>query len=212
MHIQSSQHLSSEMLEEYVMGRLPEPRAASVEEHLLICHACQDELTALDDFVATYAAVASKLEAAPERKQPNPSKEHPWSRLWEAARSLIAVRPTPAWAMAGSCLAMVLLLVPFRPAEVPPQSVTLAANRSSQDFAKASSAAPIFLHLNAAGIPPDTVLAVEVVTSSGTGKQQFPALRQNENVRVVKPVTLSTGKYWIRLRDAANNQLLREFG
>src|SRR3954469_22058425 len=46
------QHPSDEILEDYALSRLPEALAAPVEEHLLICHRCQDAVEAMDDFAA----------------------------------------------------------------------------------------------------------------------------------------------------------------
>jgi hypothetical protein len=33
------------------MGRLPEPRTAAVEEHVLVCENCQQKLSVFDGFV-----------------------------------------------------------------------------------------------------------------------------------------------------------------
>jgi len=44
-------HPGEEVLEQYLFGSLPEPQAESVEEHLLICHACIDSAEQLLAFV-----------------------------------------------------------------------------------------------------------------------------------------------------------------
>jgi anti-sigma factor ChrR (cupin superfamily) len=42
-------HVTEEWLAEYSAGRLEEPRLAQVEEHLLICERCRQQLTQFDD-------------------------------------------------------------------------------------------------------------------------------------------------------------------
>lgn len=57
-------HIEPEKFELYALGRLPEAEAAPLEEHLLVCHQCQDELVRLDGELA-------RLKAALERQNPN---------------------------------------------------------------------------------------------------------------------------------------------
>jgi anti-sigma factor RsiW len=45
-------HIPEDLLELYSLGRLDESQLAPVEEHLLICHDCQDRLEGIDEFVA----------------------------------------------------------------------------------------------------------------------------------------------------------------
>jgi len=59
-------HIDEETLECYALGRLAEDEAASVEEHLLVCHSCQDELAAADEYISTVRAAAPKLASEPE--------------------------------------------------------------------------------------------------------------------------------------------------
>src|SRR5450755_3459715 len=54
----SPSHPSEEVLDEYALNRLPEAVAAPIEEHLLICHSCQDALYVTEQFVS-----ALKVEA-----------------------------------------------------------------------------------------------------------------------------------------------------
>jgi hypothetical protein len=47
------EHIIGDHLEEYAMGRLPEgDLSARIEEHLLVCKTCQDELVLLDELLA----------------------------------------------------------------------------------------------------------------------------------------------------------------
>ena len=54
-------HISDEALEQYAMHTLSEPGCATVEEHLLVCPECQDQLHTLDRYVSAMRAAAAKL-------------------------------------------------------------------------------------------------------------------------------------------------------
>jgi hypothetical protein len=57
------------------MGACPEPQAGPLEEHLLICTACQDRLRATDDYVAAMRAAAkAPLKAAKKKTAANKMK------------------------------------------------------------------------------------------------------------------------------------------
>ena len=47
------EHIDDELLEQYALHRLGEPRTAKVEEHLLLCEYCCDKLNKLDAYVGT---------------------------------------------------------------------------------------------------------------------------------------------------------------
>jgi hypothetical protein len=49
------------------MGTLPGRKAGPLEEHVLICRACQDQLQASDDYVAAMRA-AAKAPVKPAKK------------------------------------------------------------------------------------------------------------------------------------------------
>ena len=61
-------HPNEEILEEYILHRLPEPLVAQVEEHLLICPLCQDAITETDQFVAAFKA--APVQPAPPTVRP----------------------------------------------------------------------------------------------------------------------------------------------
>jgi Putative zinc-finger len=45
-------HISSELLELYALGRLAEAHKAAVEEHLLLCGVCQRRLERIQEFIS----------------------------------------------------------------------------------------------------------------------------------------------------------------
>ena len=56
-------HLEESDVEQYSMGKLPEPSLAPFEEHLLACVSCQDRLLEMEAFVKAVCSVSSKLGA-----------------------------------------------------------------------------------------------------------------------------------------------------
>jgi anti-sigma factor RsiW len=48
-------------LERYVLDRQPEDRAAAIEEHLLVCERCRDQLTEVDQRVQAMRASRRRL-------------------------------------------------------------------------------------------------------------------------------------------------------
>jgi anti-sigma factor RsiW len=54
-------HVSDDSLELYSMDRLPDPEAAKVEEHLLICEECCVRLTRRDEFIQVLRAALRRI-------------------------------------------------------------------------------------------------------------------------------------------------------
>jgi hypothetical protein len=63
-------HIEEELLERYSLGKLGEDECASLEEHLLVCHSCQDRLAETDEFVRTIRAAVPRLAAKPHTSKP----------------------------------------------------------------------------------------------------------------------------------------------
>jgi CheY-like chemotaxis protein len=51
-------HIDKAMLESYAMDAAPAEAVASIEEHLLVCERCRQELSAGDDYIAAIRAAA----------------------------------------------------------------------------------------------------------------------------------------------------------
>lgn len=64
-------HIPEDLLERYAIGRLPDPDCAALDEHLLICSACQISLEEMDEYVhvvkAAIAALPRTLKRPPQR-------------------------------------------------------------------------------------------------------------------------------------------------
>jgi anti-sigma factor RsiW len=59
--VNTVEHISEDDLERYAMRSLPARDSERLEEHLLICHQCQDRLRETDAYVAAMKAAAGKI-------------------------------------------------------------------------------------------------------------------------------------------------------
>jgi hypothetical protein len=62
------QHIAEDSLEQYAMDAFPESEAGPLEEHLLMCTACQDRLRTTDGYVAAMRAAAKAPVNAAKKK------------------------------------------------------------------------------------------------------------------------------------------------
>jgi len=53
-------HYPEEIWECYALGMLAEEQSAPLEEHLLICHVCQDVLAELDEYLEVMRTAARR--------------------------------------------------------------------------------------------------------------------------------------------------------
>jgi len=61
-------HASEDVLEAYAMGRLSDQDSTPLEEHLLICLACQNRLEAVDEFVRVTKAAVESVSPIPQTR------------------------------------------------------------------------------------------------------------------------------------------------
>jgi hypothetical protein len=52
--------VSEEMLEKLALGQLAETELRLIEQQILLCEACQDRLSEVDEFIKTFQRVADK--------------------------------------------------------------------------------------------------------------------------------------------------------
>ena len=71
MNASFDRHICEEDLEEYALGMRSEEDCKSLEEHLLICPACQDLLAAADEYIRA-AKAAAALTARPANRLSKP--------------------------------------------------------------------------------------------------------------------------------------------
>jgi len=63
MNASRDRHFSAEAWEEYARGMLSEEDSKPLEEHLLVCPACQDALAGWDEYIRVAKAVMSRTRS-----------------------------------------------------------------------------------------------------------------------------------------------------
>jgi len=192
-------HISEDVLELYAMGRLSESELEPVEEHLLVCHHCQDALQEADEFVRAIRVAARELEAE-QRVAPKVEvkRESWWRKLF--------TMPAP---MLGAAACAMLALLVFIPHERPAADVSLQAMRGPEAAASAPANAPLKLNLSLAGLEAPASLRVEVADEVGNIVRRADVDRTGGQA-VARAEALKQGTYWVRLYSGA--ELLREYG
>ena len=54
-------HIPEDMLEKYVLDRLPHANIATVDEHLLVCPTCQTTLQTINEYIAVMKAATTAV-------------------------------------------------------------------------------------------------------------------------------------------------------
>jgi anti-sigma factor RsiW len=62
-------NIAEDGLDAYALDRLAEPDAASVEEHLLVCGECREQLAAWDEYVAAMRAAIPRYSRSPKEDE-----------------------------------------------------------------------------------------------------------------------------------------------
>ena len=79
-------HPTEELLEEYSFGRVSEPALASLEEHLLVCVPCQNQLEEVDACIALIKNTARVWE---RDHQPSSAKARAWPGMLSARSAFL---------------------------------------------------------------------------------------------------------------------------
>ncbi len=202
------EHATEEALESYSLGTLSEAETEVLEEHLLICSACQDRLSETDTYVRHMQAAAGKLRGRKVQK-----------RGCSARRFAFAlVRSRLVWAAAGVCCLLVGLWglssrTGSLPADSPPVAIALQAIRGQEDssVATAPKGRALLLEADLTGLPVKGLWHLEVVDAEGRPARLAQAKPDGCRVMVTVP-GLDQGTYWVRLYSSATRtELLREY-
>jgi hypothetical protein len=200
-------HASEDRLEEYCLGRVPDEELEEIEEHLLVCPACQERLRVTDRYIRTMRAAIASLAAAPA----------PSERWWEAWFGFL-LKPLPVAALAGlAALVLVWGVIPSLrdTRQAAPVAVTLEAMRGGGEtlHMRAPEKTPLILTLDLTGVAPLASYQVRLVDAGGSKVFETEARPEANHMTVHAPARLSRGTYWVRLYDRADgNTPLREYG
>jgi hypothetical protein len=187
-------HIEEELLDRYAMGALSADALPGVEEHLLICVACQARLREADQFVHLFSLAASQFEF----------RAVPW---WKK----VLHSPFNPLLLAG--LAVVLLSVPAvrvwnRDAPAPEAEVLMQSLRGPGEGAHVTAGKPSRLVFDIPSI--SGVCKLRILDTNGAVIQETrtaPAgTRPAASVNRLAP-----GDYWVRLYCEGNNDLTAEY-
>ena len=192
----SLMHPAEEVLEEYVFHRLPESIAAQVEEHLLLCRACQDSVAEIDRFSSAMKAMG--------RPQPVMRRA---ARYFGVDIETILV---PVFALA---LAVIAVPAVWRSSQVipPPATVNLSSLRSSNGLATAPAGSRLIFSVAAPDLPGGSGYRLDLVNAKGDSIWKGSAVVHDGKLEAIASKPLAKGLYWVRLY-GLHAEVLREFG
>ncbi len=184
-------HIAEERLEAYSANLLDGHDLANVEEHLLFCASCQDQLERVEHYVQAMRNAAMRLRME-QTKSPAPSS------VGQRLRLLLRV-PIPVWCGAlamAVCLLVVNLEVTRRPGL--PVDVELQAVRGDS-AAVVPSGRSLRLHLDNQGIQELTGWQIEIVNSEGSKLWSGNGTWSDTAITAVVPRTFTAGTYYVRI-------------
>jgi hypothetical protein len=205
----SLEHAQGEDLERYSIGTLSGPQEEALEEHLLICPACQDQLAEIDAYVRTVRVATSRLRS-----------ETPLSRLRTRSGFWgFFLQPGLAYgAIAVLCLSLAVWVSLSRPsagsAGFPPVAVLLQAVRGPGGAidASAPSGHPLLLQADLSGLQPQALWELEVVDARGARVHRSAGKASESRLEVRLTTGLPAGQYWVRLyAPGSGSEPLREY-
>jgi hypothetical protein len=189
-------HATDETLERYSMNCLAEPELAEFEEHLLVCHACQDRL-AREDLIRQRVR-----DGAMALQQPRAAVRWRSPKLAWAA-GLVAVGLA---VLAGSAWRS------LHRSAAAPAVILLRTTRGTDNpaLAPASAGQPLTLVLDLTDLPQLPEYKVEIVDVRGRPAFKSNGSYQNGKLQVALTEGLPAGVYFVRLY-APLRDLLREY-
>jgi hypothetical protein len=189
-----SSHVGEELLEQYSVGCLAESEVPRVEEHILLCEACQDKLEHIDSWVRSVRRAGAQL--------PQESKSL-W-QFWRLPQFVPALAATAFLVFAAG----VGLQITKRGA-VAPLAIALEATRG-ESVASVPAGRPLLLQPGLEGLPRFTQYRLEIVDQSGHSVRQAE-LHADSGLAGTSVPGIRAGVYFVRVY-SPSGELLREYG
>lgn len=197
-------HLSDELLDQYALGTLAEGQLAGLEEHLLLCQACQSRLEASDEFTTVFREAAVQPDARSRRS---------WRLLWNYR--------VAGWTGAAAAVSAILLFVagPFHKPPIAPATVLLQSLRGPDAPAQVAAGRPALLVFDI--VPAAGVNTYEARIVNPVGVEILSAaVSLNDGHLAVLVDRLPPGSYWVRVyrtpagsaRETDNRDPIAEYG
>jgi len=206
MQLEPGRHANDEVLEQYSMGCLEVREAQALEEHLLICADCQDNLAFTDAYRKSVRSAALELRRL-DRGQARPQTKK-WSlRLLEV--------PKPVWILGMAAMALFIAAGSRWPSiqhsTMPPALVILESNRGAASplNSSAPAAKPFTLMLDLTALPALPQYRLEIVDAAGRAVFGSTAAPEKHKLRATIGKGLPGGTYYVRVY---GQELLREYG
>lgn len=190
MHIDIDHHIEETTLERYSMGSLEEEAATEVEQHLLLCEACQTRVTQADIYIRSMKRAVPELPAAPER--------------WRWNFRLLL----PAFAVCALLIAAAVVRLSPR-IDQSPAAIALFAMRGTETHAQGPAARTLLLRPDVNGLPASPSYRLDLVDASGSLTWQGVLSGDAKSPGAIVPPQ-SRGVYFVRV-SLPSGQLLREY-
>jgi hypothetical protein len=184
-------------IERYSMGTLPEEEAAELEEHLLVCEACQSCLRQAEAFAGGMRRAALRVIQEP----PAPERGN---RLFPKLVPGRVPSLVPALACAAILLVLALAGLSWIRPNPPAFAVKLVAMRGAEPGSKAPAGRPLAFQADLSDLPAASSYRLELVDRDGRG------IWQGATASATIPA-LPPGMYFIRVY-SGGSELLREYG
>ena len=205
MIVESHAHPSEEILERYSLKHLSDGESERVEEHLFVCHRCQDELVHVEEFVNQM-----KTACHAYRLSPDPERPSIFSRL---AAFLAVPRLAYGGALAAVLLVFAVSFVNNRADRTAATLVSWDVTYRGSDTAGVVDVAaqgPIQLALDIADLPAASY-RLQIVNQNGLTLWTGIPTRHGNKLVAQTAKRLTGGMYWVRLY-GSDPDPLREFG
>lgn len=192
--IQPNTHLSDQLLELYVGGRLPAEQVAILSEHMFECDECHERYELEVQFRTAFR------EARPRFREQAATKAHWWQfTAW----------PAPVWAGAAAMVLVIALLPVFRQPGAPVLA-ELTAFRSGSSL-ELPARRILNLRLDSNGLDAIHRVRLELADSAGKPVWTGSGVLQSSRWEATVDRSLSAGRYWVRAYEPATGEMLREY-
>jgi hypothetical protein len=185
-------HVEEELLEQYSVGRLGESEVARVEEHVLLCEACQDKLEQIDSWVRCVRRTGAQYPTEPASI---------W-QFWRIPQFVPALAAAVFLVLAaGAGLQLV------KRGGVAPLAVVLEATRG-ESVALVPAGRPLVIQPGLEGLPRFSQYRLEIVDQTGhlVRNAAFASGSAGTAIPAIAP-----GVYFVRVYNPSG-ELLREYG
>ena len=207
-------HPREEVLEEYSFGRVHEPLLTVIENHLLICDLCRQNLEELEAYAALVRSVASKWERPP-KKESTTARMFAFTGGPKVALSLVAAMAAVLasaavfeWRAPASAGSSTVQLVAMRGGNIDSKT---AEPTTADGLAIAPARRPVVLEMDGAHLPPSPEYRIKIVDHSGVEVWSGAAEANGSHLSARLTEASRPGIYWVRLY-TSGGELLREFG